>query len=216
MAVKIQIFDGQIPLLDEIAKANYGQGLDALDHASTKLRDAKRAAFRASKSHNWSMRISKNGNRIIIRTTRPQRLGKRLSHVTGKPEPVENMESFITSYLNPKSLTAVIAGRHKAFTPVKRRDGKPVGKLSRVSGVSKATYGILQKLNDGDANSSEYKTARQKSMERFKNANYTANRFIERGRAMAMPEVQQIMTSKLDMLMGRQINNANIKTRVVS
>ena len=59
MTTKIIIFDGFLPMLDEIAKANYGMGLDALDQAGLAIKKSQRQAFRSSKTN--FIQVYKNG-----------------------------------------------------------------------------------------------------------------------------------------------------------
>ena len=214
-SVKITIFDGAIPLLDEIGKVSYGLALDALDQAGTVIRERSRQAFRGSTPHHWSMVISKTGKRRVVRSKEMQETGMRRSHITGQIENPKNMESFITSYLMEKSLTMVVGGKHKSFRPKRRRDGNVTGYLPRVGGVSEASYGILKKLDDGDENDPSYKKAvKGRGRGLFPNAKYQRRDFMAKGRSHAMPEVQYIMTKKLESLIGKQVNRANLKTQV--
>jgi len=212
MSIKITIFDGAIPMLDKIASISYGLGLDALDQAGIELRNQTRRAFSMSGSHNWTAKIGKNGKRTIVKSGR-QVFGKRLSHKTTKDFSPNNMKSFITSYLMERSLTMVVAGNHPNFRPKMRRNGKVVGSLRKVSGVTESTSAILQKLNDGGSTNEAYDklTRSGKSMRGFKDAKYRPRRFIQKGRAMAMPKVRHIMTSKLEMLIAKQVNRTTIR-----
>lgn len=216
MTTKIILFDGFLPMLDEIAKTNYGMGLDALDQAGLTIQKAQRRAFRNSRTN--FVQFYKNGKLQIYASKSGRRIGRRLSHKkksnNGSPE---NMESFITSSLNAKNMSVVVAGRHKAFTPKIRRDGQVVGTGKKVGSVTKGSYAILQKLNSGDASDSEYKNVkRPKGTEMFEKFNFRKQNFIEQGRASAMPAVRQIMSTKLESMIHKQINRANVKMEKVS
>lgn len=218
MSLKITIFDGAIPMLDEIAQVHYGQGLDALDHSATTLRDATRRAFRLSTTRVRQF-YNRDGKWQAVGGNKQFRLGRRISHVKkGGLDPLPNMENLITSALMTGSMTAVVAGKHKRFTPLKRRNGKVVGTLKTVGAVTKGSYAILKKLNYGRAGvDSEYeKVSRTSAQEEFfKGMNWKAHHFIMRGRLAAMPKVQQIMTSQLEQLIQKQINRVNVTQKVV-
>jgi len=217
MSLKITIFDGVIPMLDEIAEANYGQGLDALDHAGIVLRTAQRTAFKSSRTQ-WRQSYIK-GKRRIFKTTSSNILGNRVSHQTrsnrGRPS---SMANFITSNLMEKSMIMVVGGKHGKLSPKLRRDGKVIGLAKPVSSVTKGSYAILQKLNNGSiATDKNYyaNSVRRSSMKGFKRAKYLSQNFVEKGRLVAMPAVRQIMTSKLESMIHKQINRANIKVKEV-
>ncbi len=214
MSLKIQIFAGAIPMLDVIAEANYGQALDALDHAGMAIQNAQRQMLRASTT-DWRQ-FYKDGKRRIYKTKFSNMLGKRVSHQNrnNKGKPL-NMANFITSNLMAGSMTMVVGGKHKAFTPKFYRDGQVVGFGKRVQATTKSSYAILQKLDSGSTDG-EYKSlVRPKSMPNFESAVYKKQNFIAKGRAMAMPKVQQIMTSKLESMIHKQINRATVKVREV-
>lgn len=217
MAYKIQIFDGLSPMLDEVAAANYGLGLDALDHAGGVIRDAQRAAFRSNQD--WRQRYVRNKKGKIVRLISKRGLnilGQRISHKNMKnSDSPPNMKSLITSYLNAKQMYVLVGGMHPAFTPMTRREGKVVGRQRRVSGVPKSSYAILQKLDSGSTDGDYTSLVRPKSMARFKNAQYKARNFMARGRASASAKVKDIMTSKLESLIHKQVNRTRVKTREV-
>ena len=217
MSLKLTIFDGATPMLDKIAEIHYGMGLDALDHAGSTLRDATRKALIRS-SHNWWQKV-KNGKRIIYKGgQRPT--GHMMSHRTGSTHRPGNIASFITSHLMERSMTMVVAGKHKAFRAKTWRNGKVVGYQNRTSATGKASYAILKKLNDGgtyEEQSNDYKTlTRTKMMERFESARYQKRNYIEEGRGAAMGDVKEIMTKQLEKLIGQQINRVNVKARKVA
>ena len=227
MSIKLTIFDGVTPMLDEIATIHYGMGLDALDHAGSALRDATRQAMWLGGAHRWNQSVEmatqgKNKGRPTRRIFlgKVRAVGKMMSHRTGSVHKPGHIKNFITSYLMERSMTMVVAGKHKAFRAKTRRNGKVVGSQRRTQAVGKGSYGILQKLNNGgsyDQQSSDYKQhARGKTMDSFKNARYKPRRFIEKGRASAMPMVRHIMTTKLEKLIGQQINRAQVKAREVA
>jgi len=206
-------------MLDKIAEIHYGQALDALDHAGTKLRDATRASFAGSTTR--IIQFYKNGRWGVIKkgkvNTGQFRLGRRISHRRKKGlDKTQNMKSFITSNLMVDSLTMVVAGKHGTIRPKKRRDGKVEGSF-KVDPVTKGSYAILQKLNYGDDSDSEYKKVRRTKQQEafFKKTKFRKQNFIEKGRVNAMPEVMNIMTRKFEQLVKRQVDRANVSMRAV-
>ena len=217
MSIKLTIYDGATPMLDKIAEVHYGQALDALDHAGIKLREATRREFRSSKTKIKQF-YDKNGNLGIIKGKTPHfDLGKRISHKNKtNSDKTANMESLITSNLMIDSLTMVVAGRHKKMTPKKRRDGKVVGSFSSMA-VNKGSYGILQKLNDGDDDGEFYKTVKRTKQQHeiFDKMEFRKQNFIEKGRLSAMPGVHDIMTNKYSQLLQKQLDRVNVNSKVV-
>lgn len=221
MALHIKIFSGTDAMLDLIAKANYGQGLDALDHAGIKLRESQRAAMLASTT-NISRFYDKKGNLQIVKRGRiriQQALGQRISHINkGSMDSPPSMTNFITSNLIPNHMMMVVGGKHSDLYPKTRRDGKVVGTEKKVGAVSKFSYAILQKLNSGDAeiNPDYEKIYKNKTEAKvFKNANFRKQFFIEKGYASAKGAVEEIMTTKLEQMIGVQINRATVYTKEV-
>lgn len=215
MSIRLEIHENAISMIDKIVKINYGMGLDALDQSGIVLRDSTRRAFKSSRTQ-WRQSYIK-GKLNIFKTSSSNILGKRVSHVNksnaGKPD---NMANLITSTTMAKSMTTVIAGKHKRFTPLIRRNGKVVGSGTSVGATTKGSYAILQKLNSGstDTDNNDYKS-KVRGISKFNNPNYQQQNFIEKGRSAAMGQVKNIMTSKLESLMNREINRANVTSREV-
>lgn len=108
-------------------------------------------------------------------------------------------------------MTVIVGGTHKAFTAEKFRDGRVVGSAGRVNAVSRSTHALLRKLESGDADSEYTKKHRPKSMSRFgDNPNYQKRNFYAKGRNRSMGEVKEIMTTKLESLLQKAYNRANI------
>lgn len=215
MALHIKIFSGMDSMLDTIAKAHYGQGLDALDHAGIKLREAQRAALRSSTTPITRFYDRKGKLRI---KRQKQELGKRISHVNkSNTDSPPSMENFITSNLMPNRMMMVVGGKHSTLHPKIRRDGRVEKNAETVKPVSKFSYAILQKLNSGDASSPIYQKIYKNKVEEkaFKNTNFRKQNFIEKGYSNAKGEVEDIMTRKLEQMIHKQINRAEVETREV-
>ena len=219
MSLRIKIFSGTDSLLDKIAEINYGQGLDALEHAGIKIRQAQRRALKSS-STIISQHYDKKGNLKIRRPSGnvKQVLGERISHRNkGSMENPSSMANFITSNLMPHAMTMVVGGKHRKLRPKKRRDGKIVDNENEVGAVTKYSYAILQKLNSGDSSDSDYKKIyRTKAQEKiFGNMRFRKQNFMEKGYNSVRGDVKNIMTDKLNSMIHKQVNRAEVKMREV-
>lgn len=221
MSVKIEIYDATTPLLEKIALLSRGVALESLSVAGSKIQKAARSALR-SHSHNWFQYV-RDGKVIIKKEENALReLGLRMSHSSGDAANPSSMANFITSYLNEKSLLVVVGGRHKSLTPTKFDNGEAVGKMGRVSGVSKQSQAILHKLNTGErtitdksGNIQHTWDGQTKSMRRFQNAKYKGRRFMEAGYSSSASSVVDSMTKRYELLLGKAVNRATIKVKKV-
>jgi len=220
MSIKIVIYDNAIPMLDEIAKWSLHSALAALDQSGMELRDRTREAFKQSTRHRWYVKVV-NGKRVYKNDGGLVEFGKRFNFKKSGPD---NMANMINAYLMPKSLTLVVAGMHKSFIPRYFSQEAKAGTNSpiygnRVGQVLGGSYQILKKLSKGGRFSSQdpkYQAIRQGEDTHPIGGDpfYKPRHFIEQGRSMAKPQIQEIMTSKLEALIYRQINRANVTTRV--
>jgi len=220
MSLKITIYDNAIPMLDEIAKWSLHSALAALDQSGIELRDRTREAFKQSTRHRWYVKVI-NGKRVYKNDGGLVEFGKRFNFKKAGPE---NMANMIDSFLMPGTLTLVVAGMHKSFMPRFYAQEAKAGSTSpiygqRVGQVLGGSYQILKKLSKGgrfSSQDSKYQDIRHGEDTRPIGDNgdpfYKPRHFIERGRMAAMPQVREIMTSKLEALIYRQINRATVKT----
>lgn len=218
MSIHITIYDGATPMLDQIAQASYGAALDILDRAGSKIRKSSREAFHTSEAHYWHTKYV-NGKRRIYRGNTPAVFGQRRSAAKqGAVASPSSVANHISSFLMEKHLTMVVGGVHPTFRATIWRDGKAVGTNAPTKKVGSASYQIIKKLNDGGTYASldpEYKRLlRRRQMRGFRNAVYRPRKFMERGREMAMGAVTELMTSKLEAMIHRQVNRATVKTKV--
>jgi len=222
MSIHIQIYDNAIPMLDKIARLHHLSALAALDQAGMELREQTRKAFLASKRSQWSVFVV-DGKRVWRKTAMNPRFGTRFNFKKAGPE---NMASMINSYLMPRHMTLVVAGMHKTF---KAREFYQESKTNFEGGeryASRATgqvlggsWEILSKLANGgrfSQQSERYKGLRQgiDTKPIGKDPFYRPRNFAERGRSAAMGRVSDIMTSKLESLIYKQVNRATVKTKV--
>lgn len=226
MSVRITIYDGATPMLDQIALISRMAGLAALDKAGKELLKSTREAFKASTSHYWHLTIVNGKRRYWYGQPRAE-FGKRQSP-TGKAGP-DNMVQHITSYLMDKSLTLVVGGKHKAFRAkyygsawdAGVRDPAQVKEAGNRTGhTDKGTWEILNKLAKGgrlSQQSDAYKNTRLKyphvgpSDPFFRPRNWH-----DRGRSAAMPAVQNMMGDMLAQMIGRQVNRTTAKVKMVN
>jgi hypothetical protein len=221
MSLKITIYDSAIPMLDEIAKWSLHSALAALDQSGIELRDRTREAFKQSTRHRWYVKVV-NGKRVYKNDGGLVEFGKRFNFKKAGPASMANM---IDSFLMPGALTLVVAGMHKSFTPRFYAQEAKAGSTSpiygqRVGQVLGGSYQILKKLSKGGRFSSQddkYQRLKENSDTHLSDDAdpfYKPRHFVERGRMAAIPQVREIMTSKLESLIYRQINRATVKTQV--
>jgi hypothetical protein len=207
-------------MLDKIALLSHHSALAVLDQAGMELRDRTREAFASSKKSNWHVKVV-NGKRVWYKGDMRPVFGQRFNF---KRKGADNMSSMITSFLMARDMTVVVAGMHKRHIPrmyyqeaksggESMMYGKPVGQ------VLHGSWQILKKLSEGGRFKNldpKYKATRMGEDTKPIGVNpyYRPRTFIERGRAMAMPKVQEIMTSKLESLIYKQVNRATVKTTV--
>jgi len=221
MNTRITIYDGAVPMLDQIARLSHLSALAALDQAGMELRDKTREAFLASKRSEWSVFVI-DGKRVWRKTAMNPRFGRRFNFKKAGPD---NMANMITSFLMGKSMTLVVAGMHKSFQARQyyreaksNFEGGPqyAGTTGQVLGGS---WEILQKLSRGgrfSEQSARYKGTRMGTDTKPMGENpfYRPRKFIEIGRSNAMSKVTDIMTSKLESLIYKQVNRVNVRTEV--
>ena len=107
--IKIGVFDGVTPLLQEIQIRSREMALEALSVAGSKVQKEARAAM-ATKRTPWTHGISESTGRRRIYKDGSNPVGRRRSHSTGDILDPKSMSSMLTSYLMDKKLTVVIGG----------------------------------------------------------------------------------------------------------
>ena len=205
--------------------------LEQSSKAGSKIQKAVRARFLQSTTE-WSQQYItyKNGKkrRVLMQGAIAGKgfvmsksefgLGRRVSHskMQNSDSP-SNMARFITSFTMQTTGTTIVGGTHKSFTPPKIRNGKIVGTMGRVKGVSKQTLAILEKLNYGTTNTEHSDYFRwhngKESIENFK-GKWKPRHFFEKGFNDVKSTVINDMTSRLEELIGQRANN-EIKARDV-
>ena len=205
MSIRITVFDGFTPMVDQIALVSREAALECLSVAGAHLQREARAAMRRHK-HPWNPYKRKDGSiGVYFDPKKKRELGLRISHSTLALENPPSMSAMITNYLNEKSMVAVVGGKHKAFVPKKREDGKVVGTLDRVPAVSKRTHAIIHMLNFGEANP-YYEQAALDPSRRF------GYRFMEAGYNAARGRIEESMTKRYEKIIHRHASRGDIKT----
>lgn len=210
-SIKLNIFDGVTPMLDEIVKLNYGSAREALSIAGDILRKNVRNEMKRS-SHHWEQEWV-NGKHRIWKRKDLRELGLRKSSKGGMANP-DSMSNFITSYMGNKSTTVVVGGAHRDANMVMYRDGKPSGSI-KLKGISKATQAILNKLNSGEINEYYTRNGSDASAQRFSNARYVGYKFMEKGYASSKSAIEDAMTNTYSKILGRAVDRANVHVREV-
>ena len=206
MTTRIEIkAEGGIKLIDQIYEVSRIAAMEALSKSGNKLRDNARNALRTSEASEWidEYKRAKNGSmgRTIAPKNRYKAFGGRQSRgvrdIEGSIDTPPSMANFINSFLMEKNLTMVVGGKHQGFNPKRIRDGKIQGYMPKVSGVSKRTHNILEKLESG-------KTNEDSSNEIFGN-NFRGRHFMQKARGSSMSYIQQTMTTTLASLIEKQM-----------
>jgi len=222
VSIKIAIYDGATPVLDRIAQLSTLSALAALDQAGMVIRDRTRDAFKASKRSQWSVKVV-NGKRVWTRSGNTHEFGKRFNFKKAGPESMANM---INSYLMGAHLTMVVGGMHKSFLArlyyqeaKSNFEGGAQFASKKTGQVLHGSWQILKKLDTGGRFSSldpKYRATRQgeDTKPMGKDPQYQRRNFFQKGRDASMGEVKDIMTKKLESLIYKQVNRANVKTKV--
>lgn len=152
---------------------------------------------------------------LIKREGLGKTLGTRVAHRKGGGiDNPWNMMNFVTSFTMETTGTTVVGGVHKGFNPPKIRDGKIVGRMGRVNGVSKQTIAILEKLNSGAGGDYEnYLRWDGKKDSMFDKSKWKKRHFFEKGWRDVKGQVVEDMTAQLKRLIGERANNIDLKEK---
>lgn len=211
MSVRISIFDGATPLLDEIAKIHLGMAKDVLDHSGSIMRDHIRTALKNSERSDFHV-IAKDGKRYWTRGS-VGKFGDRLNFKKAGPPSMANM---VNSFFMSDKLMVIVGGMNKNTTVSNWRDGKISG-TTRLDQVLGGSYEILKKLNNGgsfEQQTDRYKRTRmgEDTKPMGKNPKYKGRHFIERGRGEAIDKVKTLMTDTLQKMIYKQASAINSTT----
>ena len=143
------------------------------------------------------------------------KLGNRIAHRQGGGlDNPSNMANFITSFAMESTGTTVIGGVHKGFYPSQIKDGKIIGKLGRVSGVSRQTIAILEKLNNGSRGDyGQYLEWKNGKKSHFDESKWKKRHFFENGWNDVKGQIVTDMTTKLAEIIGKRANNMDLREK---
>lgn len=214
MSIRVEVYDGNIPLIDEMLKISVTVALQGLSQAGSKIQKYSRKNFEMYR-HGWLQEFA-GGKRTIRKSgENAKQLGLRLVHNSGEDADPASMKNFIMSYLMPKHLMVIVGGAHPGFTPVKYENGAVAGTLPYQNGVSKQGQAIIHKLNTGERNEHHRWDGSAKSMARFEGATYIGRGFMDKGFNSARAEVAQAMTTLAEANFHRAVGNVEVKIRRV-
>lgn len=199
MSLEINISNSPAAYLDSLGKFSKLALIEQSSKAGNTARKSIRAEF-SKQTTEWAKEY-RDGKLVAFKKT--SKLGMRMSHghrgTKGSPANPSSMENMIQSFTNHTTGTTVIMGGHKAFKPIKLKDGKVTGYGKRVSAITRRTIGILEKLNSGELSSS-YKTGWKKGQIKGQfqgKQKYVKRNWAEKGFASAYGQVRTEMTDKL-------------------
>ncbi len=204
--IRIEIkAEGGIKTIDQIYEVSRIAAMEALSKAGNRLRENSRQEMRSSRASEWIDTYKRSKDGTIKRTVKPKNtmkaFGARQSrgarNTAGTFDTPASMANFINSYLMEKNLTMVVGGKHRNFRPKLIRDGEIRGFGNRVSGVSKRTHNILEKLETGKAN--------EDSSNKLFNNSFKGRFFMQKGRASSMSYINETMTTTLAKLIEKQM-----------
>lgn len=193
---------------------------EAMIEQSSKAGNKGRIAIRKrmlQSTTDWTQDYSKDGKRILRKNKNSlsQVLGVRIAHRnSGGIDNPSNMANFITSFTMESTGTTVIGGVHKGFYPSQIKDGKIIGKLGRVSGVSRQTIAILEKLNNGSRGDyGQYLEWKNGKKSHFDESKWKKRHFFENGWNDVKGQVVTDMTTKLAEIIGKRANNMDLREK---
>ncbi len=198
MKIEINISGNPTAYLDELGRYSKLALIEQSSKAGKLATDSIRKAFR-SETTEWSKKYEDGNFKAFKKTSK---LGMRMNHQSnqGSNASPENMESMITYMTHQTTGTTVIMGGHKAFYPVLIKKGEVKGYGGRVSGITRRTLSILEKLNSGNIDEVYQKNRNKKGFitGQFKgNQPYKKRNWAERGWNSAYTQVKSEMTDKL-------------------
>jgi len=210
----IEISDATTPMLSAIAQVNAYSAYEQMGKIGAKAKKNSMARMGSLKNrHHWFQR-ERNGKRVPYKdATWAKELGQR-TELDGRVSATPSMGNFITSNLMESSGVLVVGGRNKAKRAHGYLDGVKTANKYFVPAVTNQSQSILIKLDQGKR--SQYhgwgKTGDQtKSMDNFRNANYKANNFMAQGFSDTLPDMQNMLTSEYERVVGRAVNKVQIK-----
>jgi len=174
---------------------------EALSKSGSLVRESSRAAMKAQR-HNWVKYLDKKGKvRFHPSKDKTKQLGLRQSEINALVINPNSMAAMINSYLMEKHNTVIVGGRMRRFQPLKIDNGEIKGRLPAVSGVSKSTYALLDKMESGKL-TGDYKTYFGN-----KDKEVTEWGFMKKGIASSAGGVNAIFANEYSKMLNRALAN---------
>lgn len=215
----IEISDTTTPMLSAIAQVSAYSAYEQMGKIGAKAKKNAGNRMRSIKNrHHWFQRENTSKKKKTERVpyydnTRAKELGQR-TEPDGRISTTPSMDNFITSNLMESSGVLVVGGRNRAKYAYRYNDGVQGAQDQFVPAVTDQSQAILIKLDQGKR--SQYHGwgkmgEKTKSMNNFRNAKYKANDFMGQGFRDTMPDMQNMLTSEYERVVGRAVNKVNIK-----
>jgi len=214
--VIVEINDMTTPMLQTIRTVSRDVAFEHMSKIGNKVRvNAGKAMNQQRHRHSWLNKKTKAGGRSPYYSSTKQ---KNLGHRTKPGGALDNpssMSNMISSFLMEKSGVLLVGGRNKAFTPIRRKDGKVVGTAKRQGAITKHTQSIIHKLDTGERNENHGwgKAGNKPSMEGFKDARYKGRRFMRDGFNKSIPYMKSELTSGYEKTVGRAVNKVSVNLK---
>ena len=218
----IEISDATTPKILAIQEISREVAFEKFSKIGDKVRkNAGNSMEQSRHRHGWLNREGENGQRIHYWSdSKKKNLGARTNPDGSLTNPV-SMRNMIKSRLYEGSGKLIVGGKHKAFTPVLRRDGEIVGVRERQSGVGNKTMAIIHKLDTGERAyghgwnvDGSYET---ESMDRFKRngaePKFKGRFFMLDGFSKSIPYMNSELEDGYKMTVGRAMNKQEPKLK---
>jgi hypothetical protein len=229
MALRVEIYDKTIPVLDYIAERSLLYVKSFLHQAGMDIKDEAKDHLESFR-HNWHhlpkakfkktkkvKSVHYKDNRVIFYSSETKKLGEMIDHKTGAVRPTENVSKIISSYVSKGGLSVTIGGAHRPFS-VDYIDTKGRSKTHRVKkGRGSVSKAIFHKLNTGEINKDHPYFEKDGGFE-SDHGRYKARPFMD----MAMSSAMNIALKKADHYYSKllpkdiQQNTRNLHAKIIS
>ncbi len=212
--IRIRVYDTDgLDTLDKIANFSRISAFEALSKAGARINKLSRIAAKKSQKTDWQKVWveGRNGrySKWVKKGSNP--FGDRHKKgIFGDKIDPSHISNMIVNTVYEKPMMAVVGGRIKSHRSKRYNDGK-ITAGTYVKGIGNKMHSMLRKLNNGETDSDYRGFYRKKQPARFANAQYKKRHFMEKGRASAMPYVNNMMGKVLAQLIDRAINRHNKK-----
>lgn len=210
----IEINDATTPMLSAIAQVSAYSAYEQMGKIGAKAKKNTGNRMQSLRNrHHWFQR-ERNGKRVPYRNLNSaKRLGDR-TELDGRLSATPSMANFITSNLMDDAGVLVVGGKNKARSVNYYRDGIKIANGGTLPAVTDHTQAILTKLDQGKRTTYHgwgKGGSDKQSMKNFRNAKYRATNFMMEGFRDTLPDMQSMLTSEYERVVGRAVNKVNVK-----